>query len=61
MTITAYLAGPDVFLPEAREHAQRKGRAVCARHGLVGRASARRKKTRVQDRGSSHAEGDAPP
>jgi nucleoside 2-deoxyribosyltransferase len=36
MTITAYLAGPDVFLPDARAHAARK-RAICARHGLVGR------------------------
>jgi Nucleoside 2-deoxyribosyltransferase len=37
MTITAYLAGPDVFLPAAREHARRKVE-VCARHGVVGRA-----------------------
>jgi len=36
MTITAYLAGPDVFLPHARAHAARK-RAICARHGLIGR------------------------
>ena len=26
MTITAYLAGPDVFLPDAVEHAARKSR-----------------------------------
>lgn len=32
----AYLAGPDVFLPDAREHARRKV-AICARHGIVGR------------------------
>ena len=30
MTITAYLAGPDVFLPDAVEHAARKV-AICAR------------------------------
>ena len=29
-----YLAGPDVFLPNAPAHAERK-RAICARHGLV--------------------------
>jgi len=33
----AYLAGPDVFLPDARAHARRKVE-ICARHGLVGRA-----------------------
>ena len=32
----AYLAGPDVFLPDAREHARRKVE-ICARHGIVGR------------------------
>jgi len=37
MTITAYLAGPDVFLPAAREHARRKVE-ICARHGVIGRA-----------------------
>src|SRR6185437_4278146 len=37
MTITAYLAGPDVFLPAAREHARLKVE-ICARHGVVGRA-----------------------
>ena len=31
----AYLAGPDVFLPEARQWAERK-KAICARHGLIG-------------------------
>jgi nucleoside 2-deoxyribosyltransferase len=36
MTITAYLAGPDVFLPDACAHAARK-RAICTRHGLIGR------------------------
>lgn len=30
-----YLAGPDVFLPEAIEIGRRKA-AICARHGLVG-------------------------
>ena len=35
--VTAYLAGPDVFLPEAREHARRKI-AICRRHGMEGRA-----------------------
>jgi len=37
MTITAYLAGPDVFLPNAREHARRKVE-LCARYGIAGRA-----------------------
>jgi nucleoside 2-deoxyribosyltransferase len=35
-TITAYLAGPDVFLPDAAAHAARKVE-ICRRHGLVGR------------------------
>jgi len=35
MTTTAYLAGPDVFLPDAVAHAARKV-AICARHGLTG-------------------------
>ena len=35
MTVRAYLAGPDVFLPHAAEHAQRKTE-ICARHGIVG-------------------------
>jgi nucleoside 2-deoxyribosyltransferase len=34
-TITAYLAGPDVFLPDAAAHAARKVE-ICRRHGLVG-------------------------
>lgn len=33
--ITAYLAGPDVFLPNAVEHAARKV-AICARYGIRG-------------------------
>ncbi|CAN5231704.1 nucleoside 2-deoxyribosyltransferase [soil metagenome] len=33
MTTTAYLAGPDVFLPDALAHAARKVE-ICARHGL---------------------------
>jgi nucleoside 2-deoxyribosyltransferase len=33
----AYLAGPDVFLPNAHEHAAAKI-AICARYGIVGRA-----------------------
>jgi nucleoside 2-deoxyribosyltransferase len=33
--LRAYLAGPDIFLPEARQWAERK-KAVCARHGLIG-------------------------
>ncbi|KAA2215106.1 nucleoside 2-deoxyribosyltransferase [Teichococcus oryzae] len=32
----AYLAGPDVFLPDAPSHAARKV-AICARHGIDGR------------------------
>ena len=31
----AYLAGPDVFLPDAAAHARRK-LAICARHGIEG-------------------------
>ena len=31
----AYLAGPDVFLPNALDHARRKV-AICARHGIEG-------------------------
>ena len=31
-----YLAGPDVFLPDAAEMGQRKVE-ICARHGLIGR------------------------
>jgi len=34
--IKAYLAGPDVFLPNAVAHAQRKV-AICARYGIEGR------------------------
>ena len=30
-----YLAGPDVFLPDAMEIGRRKA-AICARHGLTG-------------------------
>lgn len=33
--IRAYLAGPDVFLPNAAEHAAAKV-AICARHGILG-------------------------
>ncbi len=33
--VTAYLAGPDVFLPDARAHAARKA-AICERYGLRG-------------------------
>jgi nucleoside 2-deoxyribosyltransferase len=35
MALNAYLAGPDVFLPQAREHARRKIE-ICARYGIVG-------------------------
>lgn len=35
--IRAYLAGPDVFLPDADAHAARK-RAICAAHGIEGLA-----------------------
>jgi nucleoside 2-deoxyribosyltransferase len=35
MAVTAYLAGPDVFLPDAREHALRKVE-ICARYGIIG-------------------------
>jgi nucleoside 2-deoxyribosyltransferase len=33
--LRAYLAGPDIFLPEARQWAERK-KAICARHGVIG-------------------------
>ncbi len=36
MAASVYLAGPDVFLPDALDHARRKV-AICARHGLLGR------------------------
>jgi nucleoside 2-deoxyribosyltransferase len=36
VAIKAYLAGPDVFLPRALEHARLKVE-ICARHGIVGR------------------------
>jgi nucleoside 2-deoxyribosyltransferase len=36
MGLTAYLAGPDVFLPNPRAHAARKIE-ICARHGIAGR------------------------
>jgi nucleoside 2-deoxyribosyltransferase len=35
MTPTAYLAGPDVFFPDAVAHAAKKV-AICRRHGLLG-------------------------
>lgn len=35
--ISAYLAGPDVFLPNAGAHAAEK-LAICARHGIAGRS-----------------------
>ena len=34
--LTAYLAGPDVFLPNAEAHARQKV-AICAGHGILGR------------------------
>ena len=34
MTLTAYLAGPDVFLPDAPAQAARKS-AICAHHGIT--------------------------
>jgi nucleoside 2-deoxyribosyltransferase len=37
MPITAYLAGPDVFFPNAREHAVAK-QAICAHYGIEGRS-----------------------
>lgn len=36
MTLAAYLAGPDVFLPNPLAHAARKIE-LCARHGVIGR------------------------
>ena len=35
MMLKAYLAGPDVFLPDDAAHAQRK-MEICARHGIEG-------------------------
>ena len=35
MTKRVYLAGPDVFLANARDIGARK-RAICERHGLIG-------------------------
>ena len=35
MGVSVYLAGPEVFLPNAREIGARK-RAICERHGLIG-------------------------
>lgn len=46
-----YLAGPDVFLPDARQHADRKV-AICARYGLLGRPPFN------EDAGSLHATPD---
>ncbi len=37
MTISAYLAGPDVFLPNAHDHARHKVE-ICARYGIAGQA-----------------------
>jgi nucleoside 2-deoxyribosyltransferase len=37
MTVTAYLAGPDVFLPDAVSHAAKKVE-ICQRYGLRGLA-----------------------
>ncbi len=34
--LSAYLAGPDVFLPDSMAHARRKVE-ICARYGLIGR------------------------
>jgi nucleoside 2-deoxyribosyltransferase len=36
VAVKAYLAGPDVFLPDARSHALRKVE-ICARYNIVGR------------------------
>jgi nucleoside 2-deoxyribosyltransferase len=36
MAVRAYLAGPDVFLPRAPDHARRKIE-ICARFGIIGR------------------------
>jgi nucleoside 2-deoxyribosyltransferase len=35
LALRVYLAGPDVFLPQAEEWAERR-KAICARHGLTG-------------------------
>ena len=35
MAMKIYLAGPDVFLPDARDIGRRK-REICTRHGVTG-------------------------
>jgi nucleoside 2-deoxyribosyltransferase len=35
VAVKAYLAGPDVFLPDARAHALRKVE-ICARYNIIG-------------------------
>ena len=35
LALRVYLAGPDVFLPQAEQWAERR-KAICARHGLIG-------------------------
>lgn len=46
--ITAYLAGPDVFLPNPVAHGQRKI-DLCARHGIIGRAPLNENIPNLQD------------
>ncbi len=45
--IKAYLAGPDVFLPDAAAQAQRKV-AICARYGIEGRPPLNEEVTQLQ-------------
>ena len=52
--LTAYLAGPDVFLPNAVEHARRKI-AICARHGIEGHAPLNEDVASLQGMGDADA------
>jgi len=52
--LTAYLAGPDVFLPNAVEHARRKI-AICARYGIEGHAPLNEDVASLQGMGDADA------
>lgn len=52
--IKAYLAGPDVFLPDAVAHAQRKV-AICACYGIEGRPPLNEEVDHLQGMGDAEA------
>ncbi len=54
MMPTAYLAGPDVFLPGAAAHARRKVE-ICARHGIEGRPPLNEDVSSLQSMGNEDA------